>query len=148
MTNAEKIELALMPVFGTAIWFSAANLPPSIELGRLLMWSAGLLLMQGLLRDLWILSRAGQNRQTPATRAAPCLCMESTLGMLIIALGALLSSSTLDVALTMNAAAWSLLATAILLIGFLLKDWVIEWSPWQIRRERDHLNLLVGRKQT
>jgi len=143
MTTAEKIELTLIPLIGVASWFLAALLPTSTSVGKLLMWTAALLLLQGLLRDLWLLSRADQEGPAGDEREAQCLCMESTVGIAAIVLGVLLLASTLDIPLLMSALGWSLLVVAMLTMGFLMKDWVIEWNPWRIRRERGHVNLVV-----
>ena len=151
MTLAEKLELTLIPELGGLCWISAAWLPPSVAVGRLLMWAAALLLAQGLLRDLWLLSRADQQRRREdestdadaGNSVARCLCLESTLGILTILLGILLSGSTLDISLAMTASSWSGLVVATLSLGFLLRDWVIEGKPWRIRQERGHANLIV-----
>jgi hypothetical protein len=44
-------------------------------------------------------------------------------------------------ALTFAQPALAIGIAAVLVAGFLLKDFVFEWSPWRIYRERDHASL-------
>jgi hypothetical protein len=37
---------------------------------------------------------------------------------------------------------WAVVAAIVLLGGFTLKDFVITWRPWGIRRERDHHSII------
>ena len=80
MTHAERIELALIPVAAAAAWAMAARLPTAPGVGTLLLVGAVLLLLQGLLRDLWLLWRRGRQPPAGQPRRMACLCLESTLG--------------------------------------------------------------------
>ena len=42
---------------------------------------------------------------------------------------------------------WSILAVTVLAIGFAIKDFVFEWRPFRIRREKDHVNLVFSWKR-
>lgn len=37
---------------------------------------------------------------------------------------------------------WSVLVMLIMGLGFVIKDYVLEWSPWRIRRDKDHMNIV------
>ena len=112
-----------------------------MEVARLLPWSAALLLLQSLIREPWLLSRARGSARPKGRKAAKCLCAESALGITIIVLATLLLRSRLDQAVMVTRWGWSLLVMGILLVGFLLREFVIGWQPWRIYREPGHLNL-------
>lgn len=80
MTRAERLELALIPLAAAAAWGMAARLPDAPGLGDPLLAGAVLLLLQGLLRDLWLLWRRRTLAATAQPRRMPCLCLESALG--------------------------------------------------------------------
>ena len=42
---------------------------------------------------------------------------------------------------------WSLLAASVMILGFVMKDFVLEWSPFRLRRDKDHLNIVVAWKR-
>ena len=111
MTNTDKVEVALAPLAGAISWYAAPQLPPTMEVARLLLWSAALLLLQGLLRDLWLLSRARGSAQPGGRKEANCLCVESALGITIIVLATLLLGSTFDQVVMMPRWGWGLLVT-------------------------------------
>ncbi len=87
METSERIEIGLIVLLAAAIWFAAPAMPAQIGLGKLLLWSSGLLLLQSLVRDLWLLAKARRNiREKPQT-AIRCMCVESTVGMTGIVIG-------------------------------------------------------------
>lgn len=53
------------------------------------MWSAGLLLLQRLVRDLWVLKIAVRPADQ-RSRQESCLCIESAIGGVFIVVGALM----------------------------------------------------------
>ena len=148
MTLAEKIELGLIPAVGAAFWVSTPVLPPRVEVGNLVLYAAALLLLQGLLRDLWLWVKAKRAMQMGSPRVAQCMCVESTLGITGIAIGAILTTAGLGKPIVMDAWRWSVPAVLVMMIGFLIKDYVLESSPWRIRRDIDHVNILIGWKTT
>lgn len=144
MTRAEWLELALVPSVGMAVWLLGERLPASPRLGALLLVAACLLLLQGLVRDLYLLSR--QRRQPPAVsaRAALCLCAESTLGVLGVVAGLVLLGSPLRVVVPLDPLLAGAMATTVLAVGFAIRNLVVDIRPLRIRHEPDHLNLIVG----
>lgn len=138
---AEKVELvAVLAMPALAAWL-APRPGLSLELGTLVGGAALLMLVQGFFRDLWLLRQARRQPATPA-REAQCMCVESALGMTGIVAGIGLAGFGLGHPLTLSP---TLLAAAIggtMLAGFLLKDFVFEWNPWRIYREKDHAQVI------
>ena len=74
------------------------------------------------------------------------MCVESTLGATGVLLGVGLIGLGVSSTITMSQIQWTLGGLAITVIGFLIKDLVFQWSPWKVRREKDHLNIIFSRK--
>jgi hypothetical protein len=141
-STAEKVELAAIPVVTVLAGGLAPRPNLRLELGVLIAGAALVLLLQGFVRDLWLLRQARRHAATNASHAARCLCVESAIGLTGIAAG---------IGLTGFGLAWTVLVTpaalaggvgATLFAGYLLKDFVFEWSPWKIRREKDHAQVI------
>ena len=142
MTTVERVELALIPLVGIACWFLASTFPTSLPIGRLLLSMSGLLLFQGLIRDLWLLSR--QRRAEKSGEKAQCMCLESIIGTVGILAGSILFGSGINQTISLSELSWCIVIVAVLGCGFLLKDYVIEWNPWRIRRDKDHMNIVFS----
>ncbi len=141
MTNAEKVEITSIPLVGIGFWLLASDLPHKLDLGTLLATMSILLLFQGLVRDLWLLAKNGR-AQSSAPRTARCMCMETTLGVSGLVAGAILLGAGIGRTIVVAKWEWSLMAMAIMGAGFLIKDFVIHSSPWRIRRDKDHMNIV------
>ena len=146
MTVVERIELALIPVMGITFWFLTPILPDKLPAGRLLLLASALLLFQSLVRDVWFLSRKGRGEQELG-RAARCMCIESTVGATGIVVGAILLGAGIGQLVSMSDWSWSVLIMLVLSGGFLMKDYVVEWSPWRIRRDKDHMKIVFTWKK-
>ena len=105
VTKTETIEFALIPVLGAGFWLMAALLPDRIGAGKLLLWTSALLLLQSLIRDLWLLARQRHNVKTGLLKKARCMCVESTLGATGIVAGITILGSGVDCLVTMHG--WS-----------------------------------------
>ena len=147
MTIVKRIELTVIPVMGMSFWFMTPVLPDMIPAGRLLLVASALLLFQSLVRDLWLLARKRRGEQTSLGRAARCMCIESTVGATGIVMGAILSGAGIGQPVSMTEWTWSVLVVLVLSGGFLMKDYVLEWSPWRIRRDKDHMNIVFTWKK-
>lgn len=146
MTPAEKIELALIPIFGIGFWLIASFLPNQMSLGSLLINTSALLLLQGFFRDLWLLSQ--QKKTSPdLQRKMQCMCAESTFGMTGIIFGVVLLGVGIDLAVSMPQWGWSVLVIIIMTIGFFIKDYVIEWNPFRVYKDLDHINIIFTWKK-
>jgi hypothetical protein len=146
MTTAEKIEVILIPLAGAAIWLMREWLPADIGIGSLLLASSVLLLLQGLFRDLWLLFKRKQDTQSGTQQEVLCMCVESTVGVMGVVAGIVIFGSAINRAVQMNSWIWSLLAVAVLTIGFAIKDFIFEWRPFRIRRDKNHLNIVFSWK--
>jgi hypothetical protein len=142
MTIAEKIELAVIPILGAGFWLMAPLLPERVGVGKLLLWTSALLLLQGLVRDLWLLARQKQNLEQGLLKKARCMCVESTLGATGIVAGIIILGSGVDHLVTMNGSSWGLLVMLVVATGLLIKDFVVEWSPLRFRRDKNHINIV------
>lgn len=144
MTRAERLELALIPLAAAAAWGMAARLPDAPGLGDPLLAGAVLLLLQGLLRDLWLLWRRRTLAATAQPRRMPCLCLESALGTTGVLAGLVVLGSGLPWRIALTAWGWGLLVGAVLALGFAIKDLVIALRPLRLVRDADHLSIVVG----
>ncbi|MBC8039759.1 MAG: hypothetical protein H7Y06_04385, partial [Opitutaceae bacterium] len=70
-------------------------------------------------------------------------CMESTVGLGGVLIGVLFTALAIPVGVRMAEWAWPLLAGLIWGAGFAIKDVVIQWGPWKLRRVKDHGSILV-----
>jgi hypothetical protein len=142
MTTGEKVELALIPVFGAGLWLMAPELPDKVGVGNLLLGASAFLLLQSLIRDLWLLAREKRAAQLSPRRKARCMCVESTVGATGVIVGIILLGSGIDRSVVMNDWIWSPLVMVVMGIGFVIKDYVLEWSPLRVRRDREHVNIV------
>ena len=76
-----------------------------------------------------------------------CMCVESTVGVTGIVAGLIVLGSAADSNLFVSRTLWSILAVAVLVIGFAIKDFVFEWRPFRVRRDKDHVNLVFSWKK-
>ncbi len=107
----------------------------------LFKWAGAALLMQSLLRDLYLVSTQELFPRKPAAppRAGSWICLESGLGIALLLVYALLASLGTAGEVRMTTARATALLSAWWLFGYAIKDLVLE-----LRREPDHLNLIVA----
>ncbi|RLA13742.1 MAG: hypothetical protein DRQ59_04655 [Gammaproteobacteria bacterium] len=148
MTKIEKIELALIPVLGIGTWLLAPLLPARIGIGKLLLWTSALLLLQSLVRDFWLLARQKHNLEPGPLTKARCMCVESTLGATGIVAGIIILGSGVDRLVTMNGWSWGLLVMLVMATGLFIKDFVVEWGPLRFRRDKNHMNIVFTWNKT
>lgn len=70
------------------------------------------------------------------------MCVESMVGATGVLVGAMFLGVGIDWALAMSGWGWSMLVMAVLGVGFGIKDYVLEWRPWRVRKDRDHVNIV------
>lgn len=141
MTTAEKIELALIPLLGMCSWLIASEFPMHMNIGQLLLAISAFLLLQSLIRDLWLLANQ-RGKQPDLQRKIRCMCAESTIGLTGIIMGIVLLGSGIDFSLPMSNLSWSILVMAIMSLGFIMKDYVIEWNPFRVYKDLNHINII------
>ncbi len=147
MTPAEKIEIVLIPLFGTTLWMIAPGLPEKVESGILLLGASALLLLQGLIRDLWLLAKGRRKKQAKPPRRARCMCLESTIGAIGIVTGIVVLLSETNRSVVMNNWTWSFPVMGVMTMGYLIKDYVLKWNPFRILRDKDHMHIIFSWKK-
>jgi hypothetical protein len=147
LSPAEKFELGVIPVFtAAAAWFTPrAGL--QLELGELIAGAALLILIQGFFRDLWLLRQTRRQVTSPPSREARCMCVESALGMTGVVAGIGLVGLGLVGSVSLSATWLSVVIATTMTAGYLLKDYVFEWSPWKLYREKDHAQVIFRWRQ-
>ena len=141
MTNLEKVELAAIPVATALAWFAPPDPAFTLKVGGLVTAASLLLLLQGFCRDVWLWLAARRATEKPAPHSAQCMCVESALGLTGILAAAGLTAFRFGPDLAVTPSGLSAVVGAVLVAGFLLKDFVFEWSPWKIYRAKDHATL-------
>ncbi len=144
MRRIEVVELTLIAAATVAAAWLAPRLPARLPIGMLALVAAAVQLTQGLLRDAWLLWRSRQAARTPSATGQRCLCVESGLGVIAIVLGVALLLSGAGGTVTLQRMGWAVVVVTSLATGFALKDWVFEWNPWRLRREKDHANIIFS----
>jgi hypothetical protein len=140
MKKEEKTELLLIALITGAVRSLPDTLPRRMGSGYLVLTFGLLFLCQTLLRDLWLLWKLrGVSRDSMPT--GTCMCLESGIGFAPVAIAALLISSGLSRPVPFAGWAWTLGTAAVMLSGFALKDYVIEWNPLRVRKDPDHINM-------
>ena len=142
LSTAGKFELGAIPVVTALVGWLGPRPGTMLELGELVAGSALLILLQGFCRDLWLLREARRRKSTAAPRAARCMCVESALGLTGIVAGIGLVGFGLARPVFMSATGLAAGVGTVMVAGFLLRDFVFEWSPWKIYREKDHAQVI------
>lgn len=149
MNFAEKTELILITLLLLAVLVvGRLSLPVASSFSNLVLSAASLLLLQSLFRDLWYLfSQRFKQNSGSQVKQIQCMCVESTVGILGVVIGLLLFFTQLDIYVAMNITRWLLLIGGVLVAGFLIKDYVFEWNPWRVYKDKDHLNIVFSWKK-
>src|SRR4051794_4064025 len=109
MNRAAKTELYLIVLGTVLVRLAVPLLPETVRLGTLLVAGSGLLLFQGLIRDLCLLIKAKSEPPKPS-RAIACMCVESTAGVAGMIVGAALFGSAIQLSLSPGAWGWPAMA--------------------------------------
>ena len=144
-----SIEPGIILSIAALIWIAGPQQPISARLSYVVLGLGAGLLLQSLLRDLWILwrrrvvARASTGAAVAAAKSGQYFCVESAVGLLGVVCGGLLLGSRFDAAITLERNILCAMTLCVLGTGFLIRDWVIQANPWRIDREPDHLNVIV-----
>ncbi len=145
MTTLEKIELTLIPFFCIIAWLITTTLPKEMPIGHLILAISALLLFQSLIRDLVLLARKKKAAKNQS-RSIRCICLESSVGVTGILLGASVLGLGISYPIIMGRWGWSILTLLVLMTGFMIKDFVVESRPWRIVRDKNHMNIIFTLK--
>ncbi len=143
MKCAEWIEAGLIVAVAAASRLAWPILPGTMPLWQIVLGLSALLLAQSLVRDVAILFRRRQQALNQPRLEAQCFCLESTVGATGIVAGAALAGLGSSSRVATSGWEFSIAVPGILALGFVIKDLVIYWKPFGLRREKDHLNLIV-----
>jgi hypothetical protein len=143
VTQSERIEVLIIAATAPIGWFVWPHIFAPMPIWQIVLGLSALLLAQSLVRDTAIIIRSRYKLSGGARKEAQCFCVESTVGSMGVAVGALLAG--LGGSSQVAFGPWSFVAaaTGTMMLGFLIKDLIITWKPFGVRREKDHLNLVV-----
>jgi hypothetical protein len=144
MTRAEWIEIAIIVSASIVSLALPLHLLSDLTLGEIVLYLSALLLAQGLTRDLAMLLLHRSAAQGGVFRESQCLCLESVVGVTGVVAGTLLfvSASAYPISVTTTSGVAGAVALT-LAAGFLIKDLVITWNPFGIRREKNPLSVII-----
>ena len=72
------------------------------------------------------------------------MCVESTVGATGVVSGLiLLVAGFASQPVAPGSTGWATLVLLVLASGFIIKDWGFEFAPFNIRRDKDHTNIIV-----
>ena len=143
MTRAEWIEAIIAGTVALTAWFAWPFIPSPTPIWQIVLGVSSLLLLQSLIRDVTILLRTRPSVSHEPRREAQCFCLESTVGLTGIITGAILVGLGSSTHVTIGRCGFTLAVAGTMTLGLLIKDLVITWNPLGLRREKDHLNLIV-----
>lgn len=144
MTRSTQVELAILPFATAGAYLLAGVLPREVALGWVCVAASLTLLMQGFLRDLWLLYQE-HVRPTPK-RYLACMCVESTLGLSGVLLGGVLALVFSGIEVTLTPLLVTATFAGVVSFGFLTREMVISFSPFQIRRDPEHHSIVFSLK--
>jgi hypothetical protein len=142
LSFAEKVELGAIPIATALAGWLAPRTGMTLELGEFIAGRALLLLLQGFFRDLWLLREARRKKSFAAAREARCICVESAIGLTGVVAGIGLVGLGLARPVFVGSTGLAAGVAVTMIAGFLLKDFVFEWVPWKIYREKDHAQVI------
>jgi hypothetical protein len=147
MNRTDWIEVLLIGVAAIGSWLMQPLLPSTMPLWQIVLGISALLLAQSLVRDVAILFHNRRSMANEPRKEAQCFCLESTVGATGIVAGAVLAGLASSTQVTVSRWMFLLTVAGTMAFGFLIKDLVISWNPFGVRREKDHLNLIVRWKR-
>ncbi|HEX3889369.1 MAG TPA: hypothetical protein VHX90_00845 [Verrucomicrobiae bacterium] len=143
MTRAEWIEIFAISVVTAASWPASKLFHSTMPLWQIVIGASALLLAQSLVRDVAILLRSRHLKSNEPRKEAQCFCLESTVGLTGVIAGLALIGLGSSHQIAVSHWEFSIAIAGTMIMGFLIKDLVVSWRPFGLRREKDHLNLIV-----
>ena len=142
MKPRDKLELALIPIAAVSAGALSLLLPRQLTASEWLGLSCLAWLVQGGIRDLWLLLELKKQRSASPQRKLACMCFESTVGFTGLCVAAGFSLAGLGGRVLMSPTRVGVMAGVVFLVGFLLKDLIITWRPLGLRRDPDHHSIV------
>ena len=76
------------------------------------------------------------------------MCLESTVGLSGVVAGVVFTVAGAPSVVAVAEWVWPMAGALVWLAGYAMKDVVIQWSPWKLRRVKDHGSLIVRWRTT
>jgi hypothetical protein len=143
MTRAQWIELAMIFIVAIIGWLVWPHFSIAMPLWQIVLGASALLLAQSLVRDIAILIGQRHSASNQPRKEAQCFCLESTVGATGVVAGAALACLMSPKQIAIGRWEFLIVIAGTMILGFLIKDLVISWNPFGLRREKNHLNLIV-----
>ncbi|MDP9008801.1 MAG: hypothetical protein M3N91_08865 [Pseudomonadota bacterium] len=143
MTRAEWNEVLAIGIIAPTSWLIRPYFSPAMPVWQLALSLSALLLAHSLVRDIAILLRGRRAASAELRREAHCFCLESSIGATGVVAGAILAALGPSTQVAIGRWEFALGVAATMVLAFVIKDLVISWNPLGLRREKDHLNLIV-----
>jgi hypothetical protein len=144
MSRLEKIESILILICSIGIGKFASLLPQEVKVGSFVLALSVLLLVQSLIRDLYLLFRIKLRPSAAEAKSARCICLESVTGVTGVIIGLMLVGGGSGPEIQSGALVWSVASFVVMTSGFFIKDMILEMGPWRIRKEQDHINIIFA----
>jgi len=143
LARTAAVELCFIFLIGFLCYLVTLPWPDSISIGRFVLSMAVLFLVQTLLRDLWLLGQQKSANGARRNQERAAFCVESAVGISAVVAGCGLLFLSTPITVSLSSPGWSIAVFSTLLLCFLLRDYVIQWRPWRVYKEPDHINIVV-----
>jgi len=145
LTEADKIELSLIALAALLTFMVQPILPYRMSLGMFILVFAVCLLVQSLIRDLVKLYIIKKNRHKPEKLNVVCMCVESIVGLSVVIVGLCILFIGLPYSVRFPDWYWPAFTGVTWLFGFVIKNYVLDFTNWRIKRVAGHHNFIIGR---
>jgi len=139
MSALEKAELFIIGALTITSYFFAPMVI-TLSIGTGVIWLAVVIFIQSLTRDLVLMVTLVKSGE-PVKKH--CICLESVVGLGCLLAGFLLLFSNYSIVLLLNKVTQVASIFSVLIAGFLIKNLVLTWRPFGVRREKNHMNVIV-----
>jgi len=137
-----KVELTVVTLLVGLSLIGFVSGPEQISSVNFIFLLSGLFLAQTLMRDLWLVFSLPQ-REEANFEEKSVFCIETLLGITGVAMGIVLLILASETSLSLTPITWAMVLGGIGFGCFLLRDMVVQWKPWRIYRDPDHINIVV-----
>ena len=143
--EADKVELLLIGAGALLTYIILPILPHRLSLGIFALVFSICLLAQSLIRDLIRLYFIKRQKLKPENIHAVCMCIESMVGLGGIIAGLALLFIGVSYEVKIPVWYWPVFTGFTWLFGFVIKNYVVDFTHWRIRRLPGHHNIILGR---
>lgn len=145
LSEADKIELTLIGAGALLTYIILPVLPHYLSIGMFALVFAVCLLGQSLIRDLFKLYAIRRDRSEPQRIGIVCMCVESVIGLVGVIAGLAMLFTGIAYVVKIPQWYWPAFSTGTWLFGYVIKNYVIDFTNWRLKRVEDHHNIVIGR---